>query len=107
VSTLPETGLPETVTVDGRGMTIQDAVKEMWGRMQPLEQRGFHPISEVEIVDASKKQIVQTYQLTDPEFLVHLKSDQDARPAERLDDRPHAPERKEHYLYLARITLEA
>jgi hypothetical protein len=102
--------LPESVTIDGRGITIQGAIREMWARMQPLEQRGFHPISEVEIVDASKKETVQTFQLTDPEFLAHLKSDQPQKSQqadERLNDRPHVPERKEDYPYIARIRLEA
>lgn len=99
--------MPETITVDGRGLTIQEAIREMWARMQPLEERGFHPISGVEVVDARKREVVETFLLTDSEFLAHLKSDQDAKPLERLEDRPHAPERKEHYPYLARITLEA
>ena len=80
----------------------------MWSRMQPLEARGFHPISQVEIVDTSKKEIVQVFELTDPEFQVHLKSDQgrDEGPGRRLEQRPHAPESKERYSYVARIKLE-
>jgi hypothetical protein len=78
--------------------------------MQPLEQRGFHPISEVEIVDIKKKVIIETFQLTDPEFLAHLKSDQKPKSkvaANRQKQHPHVPERKEHYAYVARIRLEA
>jgi hypothetical protein len=100
--------LPESVTIDGRGLTIEEAIREMWSRMQPLEQRGFHPISEVEIVDARRKEIIQTFQLTDPEFQVHLKSDLTKQaPDKRLEARPHAPEAKEPYPYIARIRLEA
>jgi hypothetical protein len=102
--------LPETVTIDGRGSTIQDAIKEMWKRMQPLEQRGFQPISEVEIVDASKKEIVQTFQLTDPEFDIHLKSESAQKNPENLGTSIHplhVPESKGHYQYIARIRLEA
>lgn len=101
--------MAETIKIDGRGMTIPDAVKEMWDRMRPLEARGFHPISGVEIVDATKDTVVQVFELTDPEFQKHLKSDGPDTPqtaGPRLDARPHAPERKEHYAYLARITLE-
>jgi hypothetical protein len=100
--------MPETVKIDGRGMTIQDAVKEMWDRMRPLETRGFHPISGVEIVDATNK-VVQVFELTDPQFQAHLKSDKLETPlpaGRRLDERPHSPESKEHYAYLARISLE-
>jgi hypothetical protein len=80
--------------------------------MRPLEARGFHPISNVEIVDTSKKEITETFRLTDPEFQVHLESDDpqqggnNVRSGGRLEQRPHAPERKEHYQYIARIRLE-
>jgi hypothetical protein len=97
--------LGETVTIDGRGNTVQEAVKEMWDRMQPLERKGFHPISEVEIVDTSNKEIIETYQLTDPEFTVHLKSDEQEVNANQKA-KSHVPESKEHYLYIARIRLE-
>jgi hypothetical protein len=105
--------LGETVTIDGRGMTIQEAVQEMWTRMQPLEGKGFHPISEVEIVDASKKEIIQTFELSDPNFQLNLNSGQQEEEKKRrekekrLEDREHVPERKEHYEYIARIRLEA
>jgi hypothetical protein len=98
--------MAETIKIDGRGMTIQDAVKEMWDRMRPLEARGFHPISGVEIVDAKKNKVIQVFQLTDPEFQGHLKSEMPQPAGRKLDARPHAPERKEHYAYLARISLE-
>jgi hypothetical protein len=100
--------LAETITIDGRGITIREAIREMWNRMQPLEARGFHPISQVEIVDNLNKEIVQVFQLNDPEFQVHLKSDlgSDEGSGRRLEQRPHASERKERYPYVARITLE-
>jgi hypothetical protein len=72
--------------------------------------RVFHPISEVEVVDTSKKEIIQTFQLVDPEFQLHLKSDQEQKSKqqkERSGDRAHLPESKEHYDYVARIRLEA
>ena len=89
---------------------MRDAIRAMWGRMQPLEQKGFHPISEVEIVDTAKKAVIQTFVLTDPEFLAHVKSDQeksDPNAPSRLTAHPHSPERKEAYSYIARIRLEA
>jgi hypothetical protein len=101
--------MAETIKIDGRGMTIEDAMKEMWDRMRPLEARGFHPISGVEIVDAAKNEVIQVFELTDPEFQAHLKSDKPGAPqpaGRRLDEKPHVPERKEHYAYLARISLE-
>ena len=89
---------------------MRDAIREMWSRMRPLEQKGFHPISEVEIVDKAKKAVIQTFALTDPEFLAHVRSDQvksDAQAPDRLTAHPHSPERKEAYSYIARIRLEA
>jgi len=104
--------LPETIVIDGRGATIQEAISEMWSRVQPLEARGFHPISQVEIVDASTRKVVRSFQLTDPEFRAHLGADgQDPgrtsqAQAEAKGDRAHAPERKSRFSFLARITLE-
>jgi len=75
--------------------------------MQPLEARGFHPISEVEIVDAATKQIIQTFQLTDPEsdtLVQNLKTDRDKK--KREEDKLHRPEKKEHFRYISRIRLE-
>jgi len=100
--------LVNAITIDGRGDTIREAVQEMWARMQPLEQRGFHPISPVEILDRKRgDQIIETYQLSDPEFQAHLESDEISKPSGPEPIRPpHEPERKEHYLYAARIRLE-
>ena|SRR5579872_176703 len=98
--------MPEIITIDGRGLSVQDAVREMWARMQPLEQKGFNPISEVEIVDESTKQVIQTFQLNDPEFQVHLKSDKGQEQKKQQSAEPlHAPERKGHFKYIARIKL--
>jgi hypothetical protein len=97
--------LTEQITIDGRGMSIHEAIQEMWERIQPLEQRGFNPVSGVEIVDTKTKEIIQSFQLTDPEFQVHLKSDEKlVSPISHKDD-SHVPERKEHFRYLARIKL--
>jgi hypothetical protein len=100
--------LPESITIDGRGDSIHDAVIEMWSRMKPLTERGYSPTTVVEVIDAKSKEIIQTFQITDPEFLAHVKSDvtsQNQFDSGRPTGNPHAPERKEHYKYLARITL--
>jgi hypothetical protein len=97
--------LPEIVTIDGRGMSIHDAVTEMWERMRPLEQRGFNPVSNVEIVDTKTKEIIESFQLTDPEFQVHLQSEGKAASDTAHREDTHIPEKKEHFRYLARIQL--
>lgn len=75
--------------------------------MEPLSQRGFRPISEVEIIDELKKQILETYQLHDPKFQARLNFNQGMRRSvAEEEDRTHEPESKDHYAYIARIHLE-
>jgi len=99
--------MPEMITIDGRGDSIHDAITEMWSRMRPLEQRGYNPISGVEIVDVATKEVVESFQISDPEFQAHLQSEE--TPEQFDSNRPtgnvHAPERKEHYKYIARVKL--
>ncbi len=94
------------ITIDGRGDTVRDAARDMWKRMEGLEEKGFQPISSVEIIDTSSKKIILTYQLTDPEFQVHLKSDKrEGTPKPEHQDEHHPPTPHE-YAYIARISLE-
>jgi len=98
--------LTERITIDGRGETIQEAIKEMWTRIQPLIERGYNPVSGVQVIENSSKNIVQTFQLSDPEFELHLRNDMTSSgpPTHKMND-PHAPESKEHYKYTARVEL--
>jgi hypothetical protein len=102
--------LPQIVTIDGRGITIQEAIRDMRARMGPLEERGFHPVSEVEIVDTSTKKIIQTFPVVESGIPDHLEPDPHKKGPEpddqRLHQHPHVPETKEHYPYIARIRLE-
>ena len=102
--------MPEIVTIDGRGITIQEAIRDMRARMGPLEERGFHTVSEVEIVDTSTKKIIQTFPIIESGVPDHLESDPHKKTQqladERLHQHPHVPERKELYQYIARIRLE-
>jgi hypothetical protein len=87
-------------------MTIQDAITEMWARIQPLTDRGFNPVSGVQIVDNKSKEIIETYQLDDPDFRKQITEDKNAHKASVNDiDKAHEPESKEHFLYTARIQL--
>ena len=99
--------MAELVTIDGRGMSIHDAVSEMWERIQPLTQRGFNPVSVVEIVDTKTNEIIEHFQLTDPEFQAHLKGDLKAPAGTVKKVDMHIPERKEHMRYVARIQLSS
>jgi hypothetical protein len=86
-------------------MSIHGAITEMWERMRPLEQRGFNPVSGVEIVNTKTKEIIESFQLTDPEFQQHLHSDEKTPPGTDHKEDTHIPEKKEHFRYLARIQL--
>jgi hypothetical protein len=87
-------------------MTIQEAITEMWARIQPLTDRGYNPVSGVEIVDNKSKEIIQTFQINDPDFRNHIVEDKNAHRASVNDvDKDHEPESKEHFRYIARIEL--
>ena len=94
------------ITIDGRGDTVRDAARDMWKRMQSLQEKGFQPISSVEIVDTSSNKIILTYQLTDPEFEVHLKSDAREQGTKSTHQDEHHPPTAHEYAYIARISLE-
>jgi hypothetical protein len=75
--------------------------------MRPLEEKGYHPVSEVEIVDTSSKKIIRSFQLTDPEFQLHLKSDaQEEKSPQPGSRNEHHPPTPHEYPYIARIRLE-
>ena len=63
------------ITIDGRGLTPTEAVRDLWMRMQPLTQKGYNPISEVEIIDTKTKKVVEHFLVTDPEFELHTRED--------------------------------
>ena len=58
-----------------------------------MEQRGFNPVSGVEIIDSKTKEIIQRFLFTDPEFQLHLKSDEKGGQAHQKDD-THIPEKR-------------
>lgn len=78
----------------------------MWVGCSLWNKEGYNPVSGVQIVNATTKETVQTFQLADPEFQAHLKSDESGKirpiPA---GGNPHVSERKEHFKYIARIEL--
>ena len=94
-----------SITIDGRGNTVRDAIRDMWKRMEGLQEKGFRPLTDVEVVDTSTKKIIETYQITDPEFQLHLKSDvkETSKPIHREEHHPPTPH---EYTFIARIKLE-
>lgn len=94
-----------TINIDGRGQTPEEAVQEMWARMLPLEEKGYHAITSVEVVEVKTNKIVENFELTDPDW-------SDLRPAAQASKTPrrakeeHKPPKPHEFLYKARITLE-
>ena len=87
-----------TIDIDGRGSTIQEAIADMWKRVESLEKKGYHPITSVEIVDTKKKEVVETYMLTDPELKARL-----FQGSESKQGRATEPGKAS---YLARVRME-
>lgn len=77
----------------------------MWARLLPLEKEGYHAVSSVEIVDVKSKKVVQTFELTDPDW-------SDLKPAAARDTTPrsakkeHVPPKPHEFKFKARIQLE-
>ncbi len=94
-----------TIDIDGRGQTPEEAVQDMWARMLPLEDKGYHAVSSVEIVDMKSKTVVETFELTDPDW-------SDLKPAAARGTTPrsakkeHAPPKPHEFKFKARIKLE-
>jgi len=86
-----------SVTVEGRGITIRQAIQDMWSRVRPLEDRGYRVVSLVEILDAQTRVVIETFEVTDPAFDLHLHSD--------MQNLPNEEERPIKYSYLARIQM--
>jgi len=95
-----------TITIDGRGLTPREAVQDMAKRMEPLTLKGYEPISEVEIVDEKTKKVVEHFQVTDPEFALHVQPAKGSASSGRGAQRDHKPPMPHEYPYIARLTLE-
>lgn len=93
------------IDIDGRGNSIQEAVQDLWNRFKALEDRGYHPISSVEIVDSKTKKVIESYQLTDREFMAHVEAEQPRTLSRKTED--HKPPEPHEFAYRARLSLES
>ena len=94
-----------TLDIDGRGKTVEEAVQDLWERVKPLQEKGYHPVTSVEIVDAKTKKVLERYLVTDPEFIDHIKA---AKPKEsKKDKREHKPPRPHEFAVIARLRVES
>jgi hypothetical protein len=91
------------IDIDGRGNTVKEAVQDMWERMIPLEDEGYHSISSVEVVDTKTKQVVENFQITDPEW-AYLKPSGEKK---KFKTGEHRPPTAHEFKFKARIKLES
>jgi len=94
------------ITIDGRGLTPKEAVQDMGKRMEPLTSRGYHPISEVEILDTKTRKVIEHFQVTDSEFALHMQPEKAQAGSGKATPKEHKPPMHHEYPYVARLTLE-
>jgi hypothetical protein len=95
-----------TIDIDGRGKTVEEAVQDMWARMIPLEEKGYHAVSSVEVIDVKSKKIVETFQVTDTEW-VGLKQSAAKAVTKKSAEQEHRPPTPHEYPFKARVRLES
>ena len=78
----------------------------MGKRMEPLVLKGFTPISEVEIVDTGTNKVLEHFQVTDPEFALHMQPQKGKSGSKNPLLEEHKPPMHHEYPYVARLTLE-
>ena len=95
--------------IAGRGNTQKEAVEDMWRRMVPLEKEGYHPISSVEVVDTKTNKVIESFQLTDPEW-AYLRgpgrSESGKATAHADETGSHRPPTSHEFRYKARVKLQ-
>lgn len=74
--------------------------------MKPLEERGYHPVTSVEVVDTKTKKVVESYQVTDREFVAHVQAEE-PKQASKLKKEEHKPPRPHEFAFIAKLRLES
>ena len=95
-----------TIDIDGRGKTAKEAVQDMWTRILPLEEKGYHAVSSVEVVDVKTNKIVETFQITDSEWTL-LKPDASKLGAQNNKVQEHKPPTAHEYPFKARVRMQS
>lgn len=89
--------------IDGRGNTPKEAVQNMWERIKPLEGKGYHPVSSVELVDVKTNKIVDSFQLNDPAWAYVKTRDEASKGSTKQE---HRPPTQHEFKFKARVKLE-
>lgn len=95
-----------TIDIDGRGKTAKEAVLDMWARIIPLESRGYHAVTSVEVVDTRANKVVETFQITDPEWS-QLKPKASSVSPTKVKPEEHRPPTAHEFPFKARVRLES
>ena len=94
--------------IAGRGNTPKEAVEDMWQRLVTLENEGYHAISSVEVVDTKTNKVIESFQLTDPEwsYLRKQGSDVGKRGIKGAATARHSPPTPHEFAFKARVKLQ-
>jgi hypothetical protein len=95
-----------TIDIDGRGKTAKEAVQDMWARIIPLEEKGYHAVSSVEVVDSKTNKVIENFQITDPEWIA-LRPDVSKMEAQKNKPQEHKPPTAHEYPFKARVRMQS
>ncbi|MDA4113552.1 MAG: hypothetical protein OK474_05875 [Thaumarchaeota archaeon] len=97
-----------TIDIDGRGSTIQEALADMWNRVNPLQDKGYHPTTNVEIVDATTKKVIESFPMSDQELKSRLNPTKSTKPDKRVQNTNEQHKTRQHgqFAFIARIRME-
>jgi len=94
-----------SIDIDGRGKTPKEAVRDMWERILPLEGEGYHAVTSVEIVDTKSKKVVESFEVTDPEW-ASLRQEASKDKSNKNPRQEHKPPTAGEYPFKARVRME-
>ena len=97
-----------TIDIDGRGFTVQEAITDMWNRVHPLADKGYHPTTNIEIVDTSTNKVIESFPMSDAELKSRLTPTQSTKQVKTVPDKNEQHKTKQHgqYAFVARIRME-
>ena len=97
-----------TIDIDGRGSTAQEAITDMWNRVHPLQDKGYHATTNVEIVETSTNKVIESFPMSDGELQSRLTPAQSAKQGKTVPDKNDQHKTKQHgqYAFIARIRME-
>ena len=80
----------------------------MWNRVHPLQDKGYHATTNVEIVDTSTNKVIESFPMSDGELQSRLTPAPSTKQDKAVQDKNDQHKTKQHgqYAFLARIRME-